>query len=94
MTKWLKKLMGIEVLERENLIMAKAIKTLQTRCEIIESDAKNTLEVAMDGQAVYKDHETRLQAIEGQPKVEVKTRARTVPFRQFKSVAESLPEED
>ena len=94
MTKWLKKLMGIEVLERENLIMAKAIKTLQTRCEIIESDAKNTLEVAMDGQAVYKDHETRLQSIEGQPKIEVKTRARTVPFRQFKSVAESLPEED
>ena len=89
-----KRWLGIDVLERENLIMAKAIKTLQTRCEIIESDAKHTLEVALDGQAVYKDHETRLQAIEGQPKVEVKTRARTVPFRQFKSVAESLPEEN
>ena len=84
----------ISALERENLTLAKAAKAHRERLEQAESDAKKTLEVALDCQAVYKDHENRLTSIEGQPKIDVKVRARTVPFRQFKAAAESLPEED
>ena len=81
-------------LGRENLTLAKAVKKLQERCEQAETDAKATLEIAMDCQAVYKDHENRLTTIEGQPKIDVRAKPRTVPFRQFKAAAESLPEED
>ena len=90
----LKRWFGIEALERENLILARSAKALKSRCEALENDAKSTLEVALDCQAVYKDHENRLQSIEGQPKIEAKPKARTVPFCQFKAAAESLPEED
>ena len=90
----LKHWFGIDVLERENLILLKAVKKLQEYREAIENEAKKTLELAMDCQAVYKDHESRLQAIEGKPKIEPKPKARTVPFRQFKAAAESLPEEE
>jgi hypothetical protein len=58
-----------------------------------QPDAKKALETALDCKAVYEDHENRLTSIESQPKIDVKVRARTVPFRQFKSVAEALPEE-
>ena len=85
---------AIASLERENLILAKAVKKLQERSDLADADAKSTLEVALDCQTVYKDHENRLQSIEGQPKIEAKPKARTVPFRQFKAAAESLPEED
>jgi hypothetical protein len=90
----IKKWLGIATLERENLTLAKAVKKLQERCEQAETDAKATLEIALDCQAVYKDHENRLTTIEGQPKIEARARAKTVPFRQFKAAAESLPEED
>lgn len=90
----LKRWLGIESLERENLILAKALKALQARVEQAESDAKQTLEVAMDCKTLVGDHENRLTSIEGQPKMNAKPKTRTVPFRQFKSVAESLPEED
>ena len=83
----IKRWLGIDVLERENLTMARALNTFQI-------DAKKTHDIALDCEAVYKDHETRLRSIESEPKAEPKPRARTVPFRQFKSVAESLPEED
>jgi hypothetical protein len=90
----IKRWLGIKALERENLILAKAVKKLQESRGQAEAVAKTTLEVALDCQAVYKDHENRLTSIEGQPKIEAKPKTRTVPFRQFKSVAESLPEED
>ena len=90
----LKHWIGIDVLERENLILLKAVKKLQEHREVTESDARHTLELAMDCQAVYKDHESRLRSIEGQPKIEPKLKAQKVPFRQFKAAAESLPEEE
>jgi hypothetical protein len=89
----LKRWLGIEVLEHENLRLVDAIKKVNSKANEAESDAKKALEVALDCQAVYKDHENRLTSIESQPKIDVKVKARTVPFRQFKSVAESLPEE-
>lgn len=90
----IKRWLGIDVIERENLILAKAVRALQARVEQAESDAKQTLEVALDCKTFVDDHENRLTSIEGQPKMDAKPKTRTVPFRQFKSVAESLPEED
>ncbi len=90
----LKRWLGITALERDNLSLAKNIQKLIDRVNVVESDAKKALDVALDCQAVYKDHESRLRAIEGQPKSEPKAKARTVPFRQFKAAVEWLPEED
>jgi hypothetical protein len=90
----LKRWLGIDDLERENVILVRAVQKLREYRERLEADARQTLEVALDCQTVYKDHETRLRAIEGEPKAEPKPKARTVPFRQFKAAAESLPEED
>jgi hypothetical protein len=90
----LKRWLGIDDLERENVILVRAVQKLREYRERLEADARQTLEVALDCQTVYKDHENRLQSIEGQPKIEAKVKARTVPFRQFKAAAESLPEED
>ena len=56
--------------------------------------AQEIKEIALDCQVVYKDHETRLQSIEVQPKAtEARPKSKTVSFRQFKAAAESLPEE-
>jgi hypothetical protein len=91
------KAVGVEIsrLKRENLQCATAIAALKTRVDALLASAEKTTTIALDNQAMITDHENRLTMVETQPKIaDVRQRTRTVPFRQFKSVAESLPEEE
>jgi hypothetical protein len=91
------KAVGVEIakLKRENLQCATAIAAHKIRLDSTQQKAEDALAKSLDNAAYCADFEKRLTSVEVAPKIaDVRQRARTVPFRQFKAAAESLPEEE
>ena len=84
----------IRVLERENLSLLKASQVALTKLNEAQEDAKKALEIALDLQVLVRDLENRLTETEKGSKMTPAVRTKTVPFRQFKAMAESLPDEE
>ena len=75
----IKRWLGIEALERENLILAKAVKAHTDRLDAVERDVKDNL-------AALTDHEKHLTSEPARPKIEPKPKRTT--WKQFRSAAE------
>ena len=75
----LKRWLGIESLERENLILEKAVKAQKERIERLEQDQKDNL-------ASIADLEKRLTSEPAKPKIVPKPQRTS--WKQFRSAAE------
>jgi hypothetical protein len=96
----LKKWLGIDVLERENLRLAKAEKVAIARADEALSQCGIAIQTSADARALYLDHEVRIAFCESQltskqSTAKIVPKAHKTTFRQFAEAASraSEPEE-
>ena len=81
----IKRWLGIDALEHENLILAKALKAHTERLNIIEQDARDTLSQVVDLQ-------NSLTAETAKPKIVAKPMR--MIWKNFRSAVEREPQEE
>ncbi len=82
----IKKWLGIDALERENLTLARAVAAHSRRIDILEGDAKETL-------ALIEQYRKELTPEPAKPKI-VATKPKPVNWKNFRTAAEKASESE